>query len=137
MFRAMNVSRSALSRPPDQQKLSGALVIPNADRLSQGTAGGAIQPAAAAEQADGNAHGGLAVILEGIGDAFYSLDGEWRFTYINRAAQEYFGVPAQSMLGRIIWDIFPHSEGTDLRRRYEDVFRTGIAASFESRAVSA
>nr|WP_246216009.1 HWE histidine kinase domain-containing protein [Microvirga makkahensis] len=124
----MNVPRSALPASPDQQRISGALVIPDDDGPSRGPI------------SDAKDHGRLAVLLEGIGDAFYSLDGEWRFTYINRAAQEHFGAPAPSMLGRVIWDVFPHSphsEGTDLRRRCEDVFRTGVAASFESRTVGA
>jgi PAS domain S-box-containing protein len=78
----------------------------------------------------------LAVILEGIGDAFYALDRDWRFTYINRAAEAFYGIPRDEMLGRVIWDIFPWSEGTDLRARYERVFLTGQAASFDCRAVS-
>jgi PAS domain S-box-containing protein len=78
----------------------------------------------------------LAVILEGIGDAFYALDRDWRFTYINRAAESFYGIPRDEMLGRVIWDIFPWSEGTDLRARYERVFLTGQAASFECRSVS-
>ena len=53
---------------------------------------------------------------------------EWRFSYINRAAETYFGVPRQAMLHRMIWDVFPDSEGTDLRRRYEEVFASGAAA---------
>ncbi|MCG7392545.1 PAS domain S-box protein [Microvirga sp. ACRRW] len=90
---------------------------------------------AIAQSVEAKVEARLSVILEGIGDAFYSLDGDWRFTYINRAAQEYFGAPAQDMLGRVIWDIFSHSEGTELRRRYEEVAATGIAAMFEAEAV--
>ncbi|MCB5176307.1 sensor histidine kinase [Microvirga lenta] len=79
----------------------------------------------------------LSVILEGIGDAFYSLDGDWRFTYINRAAETFYGMPRDEMLGRVIWDLFPWSEGTELRARYEEVFRTGRPVAFEGKAVSA
>ncbi|MBM6581362.1 PAS domain S-box protein [Microvirga sp. BT689] len=77
----------------------------------------------------------LSVLLEGIGDAFYSLDEHWRFSYINRAAETYFDLPRQTMLHKVIWDMFPKSEGTDLRRRYEEVFLFGTSVSFEAEAV--
>jgi len=130
----MTASRSALSSPPDQQKPSSDIVIPTVYKAPQGVAGDAIQQAIA-PSVEARVEARLAVILEGIGDAFYALDSQWRFVYINRAAREYFGIPAQDMLGRAIWDIFPNSEGTKLRRRYEEVAATGIAATFESEAV--
>jgi PAS domain S-box-containing protein len=78
----------------------------------------------------------LSVLLEGIGEAFYALDGNWRFTLINHAAEAYFGLPREKMLGQIIWDLFPSSAGTELRRRYEQVFQSGEPASFEMQAVT-
>ena len=33
----------------------------------------------------------LSAILEGIGDAFWALDREWRLTYFNPAAEAFFG----------------------------------------------
>jgi PAS domain S-box-containing protein len=78
----------------------------------------------------------LSVILEGIGDAFYALDRHWRFTYINRAAEAFYRMPRESMLGQVIWDVFPWSDGTDLRARYERVFLSGVAESFDGNAVS-
>ncbi|WP_243367552.1 sensor histidine kinase [Microvirga solisilvae] len=95
---------------------------------------GALQQALA-QSIEAKVEARLAEILEGIGDAFYALDEKWRFAYINRAAQEYFGAPAHEMLGRSIWDIFPDSKGTELRHRYEEVAATGIAAAFETEAV--
>jgi PAS domain S-box-containing protein len=78
----------------------------------------------------------LSVLLEGIGDAFYALDRNWRFTYINRAAEAFYRMPRESMLGQVIWDVFPWSDGTDLRARYERVFLSGVAESFDGNAVS-
>ncbi|MGF9763982.1 HWE histidine kinase domain-containing protein [Microvirga sp. 0TCS3.31] len=54
---------------------------------------------------------------------------------MNRAAETYFGLPHQAMLHKVIWDMFPESEGTDLRRRYEEVFLSGLPLSFEAEAV--
>jgi PAS domain S-box-containing protein len=77
----------------------------------------------------------LSTVLEGISDAFYSLDSDWRFSYVNRAAESYFGTPRDAMLRRRIWDVFPEFAGNDLRRRYEEVFVSGNPLSFESDAL--
>jgi PAS domain S-box-containing protein len=127
----MTAPRSLLSSSPAQQS---DIIIPNPYKGSQGPTSDAIQHVVA-QSVEAMVEARLSVLLEGIGDAFYALDGEWRFTHINRAALEYFGVPAQNLLGRVIWDLFPSSEGTELRRRYEEVAATGIAATFESEAV--
>lgn len=77
----------------------------------------------------------LHAVLEGIGDAFYALDRDWRFTYVNRAAESYYGCNREVLLGRVIWDVFPWSQGTELRIRYERAMLTGESASFETQAV--
>jgi PAS domain S-box-containing protein len=92
------------------------------------------QAFARATEADAPAR--IATLLEGIGEAFYSLDADWCFTYINRKAEEYFGIPRDQMLGRVIWDVFPWSAGTDLRARYEQVLLSGEPTTFEGAAVS-
>ncbi len=132
----MTTARSAIASPPDPQKLAGDLVIPNTYKNAQVGTGDALQRAIA-QAVDATVKARLSAILEGLGDAFYALDGAWRFTYANSAAQDHFGIPVQDLLGRVIWDLFPEAAATDLRQRYEDVLRTGVAASFEARSVSA
>lgn len=41
-----------------------------------------------------------AALLDGVQDGFYALDQDWRFTYFNRACQEYFGLPREQVIGR-------------------------------------
>lgn len=48
-------------------------------------------------------------ILESISDAFYAVDAEWRFTYVNRVAEAWWGRPREILLGRNIWDVFPQA----------------------------
>ncbi len=119
--------RSALAKATD-------LVIPAPPRNGTATIEDALQQALT-QSVEAKVEARLATLLEGIGDAFYALDQEWRFTYINRAAESYFGLPRQDMLGRNIWEVFPESEGTGLRHRYEEIFASGNAASFEAEAV--
>ena len=49
-------------------------------------------------------------ILESISDAFYALDQEWRFTYVNAEARRQIGIRDESeVIGKAIWDVFPNS----------------------------
>jgi PAS domain S-box-containing protein len=59
------------------------------------------------------AHRQKAEILESISDAFYSLDGQERFTYVNQRAGSLWGLDPQTLLGKKIWDVFPGGEGTE------------------------
>jgi PAS domain S-box-containing protein len=65
-----------------------------------------------AEQALQQAHQHTVEILERISDAFYALDGEWRFTYINRRAEQLWQRTREELLGKRIWDVFPQAIDT-------------------------
>lgn len=45
-------------------------------------------------------------IIESVSDCFYALDKDLRFTYMNRAAEEIWGLSRADLLGRKIDDIF-------------------------------
>ena len=47
-----------------------------------------------------------------MGDAFYALDGEWRFLYANRRALAFWDTTADQVIGRVIWQRFPQMVGT-------------------------
>jgi PAS domain S-box-containing protein len=51
-------------------------------------------------------------ILESMGDAFYALDGEWRFLYANHRALAFWNTTADQVIGRVIWQRFPQMVGT-------------------------
>lgn len=133
MFHIMSMPSPALAASNDVEQLTSDLVASISDS-PRGALNSALQKALA-NTVETKVNAQLAVVLEGIGDAFYSLDAEWRFCYINRTAESYFGVPRHALLRKMIWDVFPESEGTDLRRRYEEVFASGLPLSFESDAV--
>lgn len=50
-------------------------------------------------------------ILESLADAFYAVDRDWRFTYANRKAEERWGLGRDSLLGRVLWEVFPQMAG--------------------------
>ncbi|MGX4643949.1 EAL domain-containing protein [Massilia sp. SYSU DXS3249] len=53
----------------------------------------------------------LSATLESITDAFYTLDREWRFTYLNREAERLFRRPRAQLLGKVLWDEFAALKG--------------------------
>ena len=46
-----------------------------------------------------------------MGDAFYALDADWRFTYANQRALDFWGTSAADVIGRVIWQRFPQLIG--------------------------
>jgi PAS domain S-box-containing protein len=61
-------------------------------------------------------------VLEAISDATVSVDRDWRYTYLNRNAQELLG--RHDLLGKHLWEEFPHLEDStfsiNLRRCMEE-----------------
>jgi diguanylate cyclase (GGDEF)-like protein/PAS domain S-box-containing protein len=53
----------------------------------------------------------LSATLESITDAFYTLDRDWRFTYLNREAERLFKRPRAQLLGKVLWDEFAPLKG--------------------------
>lgn len=51
-------------------------------------------------------------IMEGISDGFYALDRDWLFTFVNSETQKLIGKENTELLGRSIWEVFPHIVGS-------------------------
>lgn len=52
--------------------------------------------------------------LESMSDAFFTLDPEWRFTYLNPQAETILERRREELLGRTLWDVFPDAVGSRL-----------------------
>jgi len=61
----------------------------------------------------------IASILESISDGFFSVDREWRFTYLNGRAERIVGRKREQVLGKRLWDAFPELAGTVFRQELE------------------
>ena len=48
-------------------------------------------------------------ILERLDDALYTVDADWRLTYLNRAAETLSGRSRHDLLGQTLWDSFPQA----------------------------
>jgi PAS domain S-box-containing protein len=82
-----------------------------------------------AEEALRAAQARAETILRSISDAFFALDPQWQFVYVNTEAERLLRRPATELLGRMVWDVFPESEA--FRQKYERAVESGQAAHFE------
>jgi diguanylate cyclase (GGDEF)-like protein len=71
-------------------------------------------------------------VLEGMPAAFYSLDAEWRFTYVNAEAERLLGRPRRELLGQSAWETFPEAVGSDFEHHYRRARRTGHPVIFDA-----
>ncbi len=62
----------------------------------------------------------LETILSCMTDGLVVFDRDWRFTFVNAQAARILGRPAEKLLGRILWEIFP---GADHSRLFQGMLR--------------
>ena len=86
----------------------------------------------AIEQTEQQALAERAALLESITDAFYALDRECRFTYLNQRALDHFNATRERLLGQVVWDVFPVTRGTVFHQEYERALREQRSVSFET-----
>src|SRR5579884_2092691 len=77
----------------------------------------------------------VADILNSVSDGFYTLDREWRFTYLNPAAEEFFrrvlGKDPEELLGHNIWQVIPELVGTKFEREFRRATNERSTVAFE------
>ena len=61
------------------------------------------------------------LILESITDGFYTLDADWRFTYINAAGERILERARGDLIGKSMWEEYPGSVGSEFERVYRRV----------------
>jgi len=71
-------------------------------------------------------------ILESIGDAFYALDRQWRFRYVNHKALALWRKTSEELLGKVIWDVFPMGDHTESYAQMQHAMATHEHLEYES-----
>ena len=61
----------------------------------------------------------LSDILNGITDAYFALDYQWRFLEINQVAEKLFSRPAKELIGKVLWEECPEVVGTEFYQQYQ------------------
>ena len=79
---------------------------------------------------DGEAR--VARVLEAMPTAFFHLDNDWRFTYLNIEGRRLLGGIETEIVGGIIWDLFPDAVGSNFEVQYRRAVETGEPVEFEA-----
>ncbi|MDC9822756.1 PAS domain-containing protein [Devosia sp. ZB163] len=69
--------------------------------------------------------------LESISDAFFLLDKDWRFSFLNGEAQMLLGRRHQDLEGRTIWDEFPQTVGSMFETSYRRAMADDRSVRFQ------
>jgi PAS domain S-box-containing protein len=73
----------------------------------------------------------LTTTLESLTDAFYTLDRNWRFTYINGEAERLMRNKRSQLLGRRLFDAYPELAGTVVSEQFERAMTQNVTVQFE------
>jgi signal transduction histidine kinase/DNA-binding response OmpR family regulator len=77
----------------------------------------------------------ISYILESISDPFVVYDSEWRFRYVNGAANRAFATasvaPSGDVTNRSLWEVFPNVRGSAFEREFARAMADRTARSFE------
>ncbi len=71
-------------------------------------------------------------ILASINDGFMTFDADWRFTYVNAAAERLLRRSAEGLIGRTLWDEYPDALGTPLEAGYRRAMDERVSNAFEA-----
>jgi PAS domain S-box-containing protein len=72
--------------------------------------------------------------LHQFSDAHYTLDPDWRFTFVNAEGERLLGHTSAELLGQSVWDarLFPEVEGTVFDVEFHRAKEAGQPVSFET-----
>lgn len=73
----------------------------------------------------------LEATLESITESFFTVDRDWRFTYVNAEAARWLGRSRDDLLATNLWSEFPTLVGTGFHDCYQRAMDEQVAVSFE------
>ena len=74
----------------------------------------------------------LEIVLNRINDGVVSVDNNWRYTFLNKAAMALHPPGREKPLGKVIWDIHPETRGTIFWDKFHQAMETKTAVEIES-----
>ena len=73
----------------------------------------------------------LSSVFESISDAFYTLDRDWRFVFVNPRAEQLMQRTRGELVGTSVWEAFPDAVGTVIEHQFRAAVSNGVAGEFE------
>ena len=86
----------------------------------------------AAETTDQKTNERVVALMENLTEGLCVLDRNYRFTYVNAAAERINGISRDALLGRTQWEVFPGGVGTDLDRQFRRTMLERVTSEFEN-----
>ena len=74
----------------------------------------------------------LNTIFESITDAFFLLDQDWRYTYVNGEVERLLNVRRQDLVGRTMQEVFPEEENGVFHSHFQQAFQSGQSVHFQA-----
>jgi PAS domain S-box-containing protein len=71
-------------------------------------------------------------ILERISEGFYAIDSDWRLVYLNRAAEVFWGLKREAVLGKSMLSLFPRFEGSAPHAAHKQAIDSGTPVRIET-----
>lgn len=84
-----------------------------------------------AEEALRESHARTVEILESISDAFYTVDADFNFTYVNKKAEELWKRKRETLIGRNLWTEFPAGVTTESYAMHHRALKGKVAVRYE------
>ena len=69
--------------------------------------------------------------LEGMSDAFFALDTDWRFSYVNYKAAQYLQRSPEELFGKNFWEEFPDLVNSVFYDQYHKAVAKQVGVTFE------
>lgn len=85
-----------------------------------------------AEQALQSSNQRAIAILESMTDAFFALDQNWQFTYLNSQAEKLLNRTAPDLIGKNIWTEFPSAVNSPFYQQYNRALTEQVSVQFEA-----
>src|SRR5215472_9660629 len=77
-------------------------------------------------------HGRFSSLLVSITDGLVVLNREWRYVYVNSAAEHLLGMGRDELLGRVVWEVYPGELGTTRERESRRAVRENTPVVLEN-----
>ena len=72
---------------------------------------------------------GVVEILESIADAFFAINREWRFTYVNPQSERLLDRVHGELIGKTLWEEYPGLIGSPFEKLYRDAMDEKIGGT--------
>ncbi|HET9689725.1 MAG TPA: SpoIIE family protein phosphatase [Acidimicrobiales bacterium] len=74
----------------------------------------------------------VARVMDSMSTAFFALDRDWRFSFLNSEAERVLGRSRAELLGAVVWDEFPLALGTEFETSYRHAMESGESVAFDA-----